>query len=118
MTSLWIKFFGCPLGVILAAWLLPNVDYTSYYQPIVIGFILAGVGVLMEYLLLREGTLWTSTMLDFAASVLIVYFVSKLMPGAAVTWIGAILTGALLAVLEYFTHLWLIRNGKTQKSPV
>lgn len=117
MSSLWIKIIGCPLTLMIAAWILPNVQYGAYYQPIVVGLILAVAGVLMEYMLLREDTLWTSTLLDFAVSVLIVYFVSNLFPGAYVTWVGAFITGVLLAVVEYITHSWLIRSGRTRKSP-
>ncbi|WP_373228942.1 hypothetical protein [Cohnella sp.] len=117
MTSLLMKIFICPIGVIVSAWLFPGVRYGAYYQPIIVGLILAVVGVLMEYMLLKKGTLWISTFMDFAASVLIVYFVSNWFPGAAVTFFGAILTGALLAITEHFTHLWLIQSGRTQKAP-
>ncbi|MFD0869379.1 Protein of uncharacterised function (DUF2512) [Chlamydia abortus] len=117
MASLIMKIIACPIGVLIAAWLFPNVDYGAYYQAIIVGLILAVVGVLMEYLLLKRGTLWTSTLMDFIASVIIVYFVSNMFAGASVTFWGAVLTGLLLAVIEYFTHLWLIRSGRTQKSP-
>jgi uncharacterized membrane protein len=111
-----MKLVICPLTVIASSYLFPNVNYASLYQPIILGFILAVAGVMMEYLFLREGTVWLSTAMDFAASVLIVYFVSQFFVGAAVTFFGAILTGLLLAVTEYFTHNWLIRTGRTQKS--
>jgi hypothetical protein len=117
MNSLLIKIFVCPITVIISAWLFPNVQYAAYSQAIIVGLVLAAAGVMMEYMFLKKGTLWISTWIDFAASVLIVYFVSNLFTGAAVTFFGAVLTGALLAVTEHFTHLWLIRNGKTKKSP-
>lgn len=117
MTSFVMKLFVCPIGIIIAAWLLPNVDYGAYYQPITVGIILAVVGTLMEYLLLKRGTLWTSTVTDFVVTVLLVYFISNLFTDARVTFFGSILIGVLLGVVEYFTHLWLIRNGKTRKSP-
>jgi hypothetical protein len=117
LTSLLMKIFICPLGVILSAYLFPNVNFPAFYQPILLGLILAGVGVMMEYLMLKEGTLWMSTVSDFIASVLIVYFVSLFFPGAEVTFLGAILVGLVLGVTEYFTHRWLIQNGRTQKSP-
>ncbi len=78
---------------------------------------MALVGVLMEYLLLRKGTLWISTILDFAVSVLILYSIANLFAGTTITFTGAVLTGILLGVIEYFTHLWLIKSGRTQKSP-
>ncbi|QYR21454.1 hypothetical protein KZ483_27965 [Paenibacillus sp. sptzw28] len=117
MTSLLLKIFVCPIAVIVSAWILPNVRYTALYQPIVVGLILAVVGTMMEYWLLKKGTVSTSTWLDFAASVLIVYFVSNWFAGAMVTFFGAILIGALLAVTELFTHRWLVRSGRTRKTP-
>ncbi|KAB7709256.1 DUF2512 family protein [Bacillus aerolatus] len=112
-----LKIFACPIAVIIAMYLFPGVDYTSLWQPIVIGLILAGVGVAMEYFILRRGTLWVSVAADFAASVLIVYFLSNLLWNASVTFLGAVLIGLLLGVVEYFTHRYLISTGKTQKSP-
>jgi hypothetical protein len=112
-----MKIVICPLAVIIASYIFPNVNYANLYQPIIVGLVLAGAGVLMEYLFLKKGTLWFSTGMDFAASVLIVYFVSLFFTGALVTFFGAVLVGLLLAVTEYFTHRWLIQTGKTQKSP-
>ena len=118
MSSLLLKIFICPIGIILSAWLIPGIEYSGYYQPVTVGLILAIVGVLMEYILLKKGTLWFSTLMDFAATVIIVYFISNWFTTAYVTFLGAVLVGALLAVIEYFVHLWLIKTGRTQKSPV
>lgn len=116
MTSLLMKVIICPLALIVSAWILPNVQYAAIYQPIIVGLILAAVGTAMEYMLLKKGTLWTSTLLDFVATVAVVYLISNAFPGAAVTFFGAIIVGLLFAVIEYFTHLWLIRSGRTEKS--
>jgi uncharacterized membrane protein len=117
LTSFLMKLVICPLTVFIASYILPNVNYQTLYQPIIVGLVLAGTGVLMEYFFLKEGNLWLSTGMDFVASVLIVYFVSLFFVGSLVTLFGAILTGFLLAVIEHFTHRWLIQTGKTQKSP-
>lgn len=117
MTSLLMKIIACPLVLFVASWLFPNVEFGAFYQIVVVGLILAVVGVLMEYLLLREGTLWISTILDFVVSTLILYLIANMFAGAAVTFFGAVLTSILLGVVEYFAHLFLIKSGKTQKSP-
>jgi hypothetical protein len=117
MISLLIKIFVCPIGVIVSDWLFPNVDFAAYYQAILVGLVLAAAGTTMEYMFLKRGTLWTSTLIDFAASVLIVYFISNLFAGTVVTFFGAILTAILLTATEHVTHLWLIRSGRVQKSP-
>ena len=117
MTSLLMKIIMCPLAVIIASWILPNVAYENILQPIIVGLILAVVGVLMEYMILKRGTLWISTFADAVASLIIVYFVSNWFPGAFVTFFGALLTSILLGVIEYFTHRWLNNVGLTKKSP-
>lgn len=112
-----MKIIMCPLAVILASYLFPNVNYAALYQPIIVGLVLALAGTMMEYLFLREGTLWMNTGMDFVASSIIVYFMSLFFIGARVTVFGAILTGLILAVIEHFTHQYLIRSGKTRKVP-
>jgi uncharacterized protein (DUF2062 family) len=117
MTSFLLKLIACPGAVIISMMWFNSVEYASIWQPIIVGLVLAVAGVAMEYMLLKEGTLWTSVVADFAASVLIVYFISNWLPGATVTFWGAILTGLLLGVIEYFTHRFLISSGRTQKAP-
>ncbi|WLD94646.1 DUF2512 family protein [Alkalihalobacillus sp. AL-G] len=117
MTSLLMKIIACPVAVIIAMFLFPGVDYESMWQPIIVGLILAVAGVFMEYLILRQGTFWFSIIADFVASVVIVYFVSNLLWVPSVTLLGAVLTGVLLAGMEYFTHRFLLSSGKAQKTP-
>lgn len=115
MASFWIKVITVPIALAIAAWLLPNVRYDAYYMPILVGAILAVVGMLMEYALLRDGTLWLSTFADFVVSVLLIYFVSNMFAGADVSFFGAILASLLIGALEFFTHRWLIRTGRAEK---
>jgi hypothetical protein len=108
----------CPLVVALSSYFLPNVNFTHILQPIMIGFVLAIAGTVMEYLFLRRGTLWLSLFLDFIASVIIIYGMSLFMRGAVVTFMGALVISVVLTIIEYFTHLYLIRANKVQNSHV
>jgi uncharacterized membrane protein HdeD (DUF308 family) len=116
VTSLWIKLIACPVIVIFGMYLFDNVNYAAFYQPVVLGIILALLGVSMEYVLLKKGTFWFSIVADFVASVLIVFFISNLFTNADVTLFGAILVAILLTISEYFTHRYLIKSEKTKKS--
>ncbi|MBT2650084.1 DUF2512 family protein [Bacillus sp. ISL-34] len=118
MKSLLLKIFVCPITLIIAMYFFAGINYLSIWQPIVIGLVLAFVGVGMEYFILRNGTLWISVGADFVTSVLIVYFLSNLLWNASVTFLGAIFVGIILGVIEYFTHRFLISSGKAQNSPV
>ncbi|WP_230458988.1 DUF2512 family protein [Terrilactibacillus tamarindi] len=117
MTSFLLKIIACPVAVIISMFLFPGVNYDFIGQAIIVGVVLAIVGVVMEYALLKRGTLWISTAADFIVSVLIVYFLSNMVWGDTVTFFGATLIGLLLGVVEYFSHRYLISTGKTQKSP-
>jgi hypothetical protein len=116
VTSFFMKVIICPLVVALSAFILPNVNFVNMLQPIIIGLALAVVGTLMEYVFLREGTVWLSTFLDFAAATVVVYVLGLWMEGAVVTFLGAILVGLFLGITEHFTHLYLVRTNKTKKS--
>jgi uncharacterized membrane protein YvlD (DUF360 family) len=117
MANFLMKVIAIPILLMICAWLLPNVDYGAWYQPIVIGVLLAILGVMMEYLLLRKDTAWISTLADFIVNLLVIYYISNLYDGADVTFFGAFLTAVVLGIVEHVVHLWLIRSGRAEKSP-
>ncbi|MGO4889601.1 DUF2512 family protein [Anaerobacillus sp. MEB173] len=116
MLGLIVKIFVCPITVMIAWLIFPNVEYSALYQPIIVGLILAIAAHMMEVVILRKGTFWISTIVDFIAATLIVYFVS-LFQVAQVTFFGAILAAVLLSVTELAQHNWLIKSVRTQKDP-
>ncbi|MUK87314.1 DUF2512 family protein [Ornithinibacillus sp. L9] len=118
MVGLFVKLLVCPITVIIASLIFPNVNFAYWYQPIILGIILAVVGHLMEVLMLREDTRWLSTFMDFIASAVIVYFGAMVFANAEVTFWGAVLTGALLAITEIFQHNWLLASGRAEKEPL
>ncbi|MGY4689122.1 DUF2512 family protein [Salibacterium sp. K-3] len=117
MTGLIIKIFVCPITVVISSFIFPNVNYENLWQPIIVGLILAVSAHVMEVFILKEGTFWLSTIADFIAASAIVYIVSLFFDTAAVSFFGALLTGLLLTITEIAQHNWLIKNGKTEKSP-
>ncbi|WP_226035823.1 DUF2512 family protein [Aquibacillus saliphilus] len=118
MTGLFVKLIVCPITVIIAWMLFPNVDFAFWYQPIILGVILAGAGHLMEMLLLNKNTVLFSTFMDVVASVIIVYYVSIFFTNTIVTFWGALLTSLLLGVTEIVQHRWLVQERKTKSSPI
>ncbi|SEQ27579.1 Protein of unknown function [Virgibacillus subterraneus] len=115
MTGLVVKLLICPIGLFLASWVFPNVEFGYWYQPIILGVVLAFVGYFMERILLREETNWLSVFMDFVATTLIVYFGAMLFVDTRITFFGSILTAALLAVTEIFQHNWLLDSGRIKK---
>ncbi|WP_236838930.1 DUF2512 family protein [Caldalkalibacillus salinus] len=110
MSGIVLKLIATPIVVYIAGMIFPNVTFNSLWQPIILGVILALVGRMMEKLILSQRTTTLSLILDFASSVLLVYIISLLLIGARVTFFGAILTGLLLGVAEYFQHRFFLQS--------
>src|SRR5690606_23030311 len=115
MTSLLFKLITFPLGTLLAAWLFANVNFEHYYEPILIGLMAAVVGVLVEYVILRKGTLWLSTFSDVIINWVFLYVVANMFEGAYVTVWGALLTSLLIGVVDYFIISYFIKQDVVTK---
>jgi hypothetical protein len=118
MAGLMLKLAICPAAVVLADWLFGDVYYPKLYQAILTGWVLAVTGHLMEVLFLKRGTLWTANLLDWVAATLMVYLSGFVASGARITWLGALMTGFLIAATEHFQHVWLLKTGEARKGPV
>ena len=115
MTGLIMKLIICPLVVYLADVLSNEVNYAALYQPILVGLILAALAHTMEVFFLKKETIWLSTGLDFVAAAAVLYISGLVIPGATVTFIGAIVTALVLTATEIAQHLWLTKKDKTEK---
>ena len=117
MAGLLVKLIVCPTVVYLSGLFIPQVHFTSVNQTMIVGLVLAVSAHIMELYLLKPNTIWISTGMDFIAATLIVYLVPMLMQGTQVTFLGALITGFVLALTEIPQHYWLTRTGKTAKNP-
>lgn len=115
MTSFLLKIVMNPIGLWLSAILFDGLVFGSWVQIVILGFILAVSGTLLELMFLKRGTLWISTILDWGAITLLVYFITPLFDEAGVSFTGALLTGLLFAFVEYFLHRFLLTAGLTRK---
>lgn len=113
MIGLVLKLIACPVIVLLSNYIL-GLQYTIA-QGLYVGCIIAIVGHLMEVLILKNGTLWISTISDFILAIAIIYLSQFLLANVALTISDALLTALVLTVVEYFEHLFLIKSGKTKK---
>ncbi|MDY0396603.1 DUF2512 family protein [Virgibacillus halophilus] len=113
-----LKIILCPVAVLFASWLLTNVTFSNWYQPIVLGIVIAIVGYFMEVLMLRKDTNWLATLLDFFMATAIVYFGSLMFVNSFVSFWGAVFTGLLVAATEVFQHYWLLHSGRVDEDAV
>lgn len=116
MTSLFIKLIICPLIVMASDFIFRDVYFPFFFQSLLVGLILAVLAHIMELLILGKGTFWISNVLDFVAALAIVYYSQFFLEGVVITPGGAFLTAVLLFISEYIQHLYLIKNGKVEKS--
>jgi hypothetical protein len=116
LIGLILKILICPAVVYLTDVATIDVNFASANQAVLLGLVLAVAGQVMELVLLKRGTLWFSTLVDFLAFIFIVYVGSWFLPGSYVTFVGALLTASFLAITEYLQHAWLIRTGRTKKA--
>lgn len=114
MTGLVMKIIVCPVVVYLASLWSAQVNYASVYQPLVVGLVLALTGHVMESQLLNQKTVWITTGLDFIAATVLLYLSGIVFVGASVTFMGALITGLVLAVTELIQHYYLVGTEKVE----
>ncbi|MEH7384947.1 DUF2512 family protein [Bacillus sp. JJ1521] len=116
MTGFIMKIILLPLVVAICSGIFGNVDYVSWYQPIVIGVMLAIIGQITEAIMLNRKTTVMMDIADFIVAALVVYFVSQFLNGAFVTFWGAILTALVITLIEIPVHRWLVRSGRVEST--
>jgi hypothetical protein len=104
MVMLLLKLLIVPIVLFLADVMMVDVLFPSTWAIIGTGIALALLGLMMEALMLRRGTLWLTTVADWAVGAAVVYSSQFIFAGGFVSVVGALLTGGLLAIPEYFMH--------------
>lgn len=119
MAELLIKFFVCPIIIVLIDILSSDVDYQAVYQPIVVGLFLAVAGRIMESFSLKEKapvmSVWISNVLDFIIAFAVVYFSQYYYLGSRITFFGALVTALIVAVTEHIQHIIFINRALREK---
>lgn len=115
MDGLLMKLIVSPVVVVLADALFPEVNYSTLYYSIGVGFVLAVVGYWLDRLILRPGTLWLGTALDMIVGFVIVQASAFVLAGEAqIAPMGAGFVAIFFGVAEYLQHGWLIRTGRAE----
>ncbi len=112
MSGFAVKLLASVVIVYISALLFDEVFYPTAASIFVVGAVVALIGQATDGLLLRNGTLWLATALDFAVATVVLYISPSLLEGASVTFIGALYAASFLAIAEYAIHRWLITTGR------
>lgn len=116
MTGLIVKLIACPILLVILSYLLPShISYPNLWTPVIVGALLAVVGFGSEVIFLGPSTIMASTIADFFVTAIVVYF--SQWGSGNVTYMGAIIAGILVAVVEYPLHIYLINNGRVNTDP-
>ncbi|WP_246050043.1 DUF2512 family protein [Aquibacillus sediminis] len=111
--NLIAKLIICPIAVVIA-WFLFPIDFAYFYQPIILGVVLAIVGRVMERMLLRRETMTLALIADFVAAAALVYFITPFFVGGEVTFWGAVLTALLIGLTEIPQHRALVKDKREE----
>lgn len=114
MVFLLVKITLSIAMLFLGTYIFPGISYPYFFQPVILGLIIALTGRLMEYMVLEKGFLWTSTLMDLISFTAIIHIGSLFMEDATITFVGAFLTALLLSVGEHLLHYWIVRTGRSQ----
>ncbi|GAQ17403.1 membrane spanning protein [Oceanobacillus picturae] len=118
MTGLLLKLIITPLGIVVSSWILPNVQFAAWYQPILLGAVLAVIGYMGELVFLGRKTKGFVLAMDFVISAVGIYIGAWVFANTGVTLLGAILTAVILVITEIFQHNWLINSGRIKKEGI
>jgi len=101
---LLLKMVLCSAVIGLANGMLTDVEIGSWLSVALIGVSIAAIGALVERMMLRRGTLWLTTAADLGLAAAVVYLSQFVLADVGASVVGALLTGGLVAILEYFAH--------------
>lgn len=110
MTNFLLKLIVYPILLIIVDLLFTNFSFSYLYQPIIIGLSLGILITFFDWALVYRGTLWIATFSDLIISFLVIYFGSLFFANAYVSTTGSIIAAIVIAIYEYFAHIWLIRH--------
>jgi len=116
MVSFLIKLVTIPLVLLITINTSEQIGYREIWQPVVIMLLLIGIGLGMEYMLLKEKTLWLNTVADFFVSFIVLYFISNMFAGGYATIFASLILSLILTLCEYFLHRYLIQASRVGRA--
>lgn len=95
------KIIAHPLGLYIIAALMTNVNYTSIYEIVTTGLVLAALAYAFDVLFLRSMSYSTNAIIKAIIIGLIVWLSQYVFIGSYVSGWGAVSTGIILGIVEY-----------------
>lgn len=106
------KIIAHPLGLYILAMLLPFINYTSTYEIITTGLVLAAVAYAFDALFIHSISYSTNAIIKSVIIGFIVWLSQFVFIGAYVSGWGAVISGIVLGIVEYA----IIRFARPEES--
>lgn len=105
--NLLVKLAVCPLVIYIADVLSPQINFSSIWQILAIGWVVAVVSNVGDRLLLEKISILTLTWLDVAIFSLIIWLSSLVYTNSYISFSGSLFAGILLGFEEYLNHKYI-----------
>lgn len=110
MVDLTAKIFLFPALLFFFSKWIPGLNFATVQQTLLIGGILAILTAAIDHWYLNKLKNPFSTVLDWGLTTLLIWGVSGFWTNAQVTLLGSALFALVIAIIEYITHDWLLKN--------
>lgn len=103
-TNALSRFVLCPLAVAIGDSLFAGVSYANAGQWVLVGFVLAAFSIAGDMTRLDRMGHTGAFLTDTLSATLVVWASQFVLPGVAITFTGALLTGLILGLSEAVMH--------------
>ncbi|AGK97247.1 DUF2512 family protein [Clostridium pasteurianum] len=115
MIRLINKLILYPVTLLIFNIILSGIDYSNAYEPIIIGLFLAVLSHILEIIILKKGTLWINTGIDYIATFLLIYLSQYIFNNSHIAIFPTLFISALISIFEHFNHLNFLQNKNRSK---
>lgn len=106
--NLLAKLFISPLILYITDILSPQINFSNFWQIIVLGWVMALVSSMGDIILLERISVITVTWLDIAIFSLIIWLSSLFFTNSHILFSGSLFSGIILGFSEYINHKYIL----------
>lgn len=96
------RFVLAALVLMAVGYLVPGFSGLTFGKALLAALVIAGLGYLIELLLGRDVSPYAHGVVGFLVSALVIYLAQFIVPGMAVSLLGALLASLVIGVVDMF----------------
>ncbi len=97
-----LRFVIAALVLMLIGYLVPGFSGLNFLSALLAALVIAGLGYLIEVLLCRNISPYAHGVVGFLVSAVVIYVTQFIVPGMAVSILGALLASLVIGVVDMF----------------